>query len=239
MRLRRAAFFDVDETLLAVPSLWRFLRHHLEQRHRDRTVAAAEFGRITGGLGARAASGVPREELCREYFRLFTGQDAARLAEQGEAWFAAEQAEGRVFNQPVLRALSHHAASGDLTVLVSGSFPACLDPVARAVGADGLLCSRPEVRAGRYTGELPLPMVGEAKAQAVRAFATRVGVDLGVSTAYGDHLSDLPLLRLVGHPVGVGNDPALAAVADALGWTRITDVPAAAGATGSDLRQPV
>jgi HAD superfamily hydrolase (TIGR01490 family) len=235
VKRRRAAFFDVDETLLALPSLWRFLLHHLEERYGDRTVAATKFQRVAGELKARAVAGVPREELCRDYFRLYAGQDAGRLAEQGTAWFAAEQAGGRAFNPAVLRALSQHAAAGHLTVLVSGSFPACLDPVARAVGADVVLCSRPEVRDGRYTGALTRPMIGEAKAEAVRALATAMCVDLHSSAAYGDHASDVPLLRLVGRPVAVGHDPALTAVAIALGWTRLPLTPVA----GSAALEPV
>jgi HAD superfamily hydrolase (TIGR01490 family) len=234
--LRRAGFFDVDETLLTVSSVWRFLLHHLMERHSDRTHAAGEFRRIADDLRARGGTGRSREELCRDFFRLFAGQDAARLAAEGEAWFQAEQARGGVFNRPVLQALSRHAASGDVTVLVSGSFPACLDPVARAVGADTVLCSRPEVRGGRYTGELPLPMIGEAKAAAVLALASTMGIDLNASAAYGDHMSDLPLLRLVGFPVAVGDDPALTAAAVALGGMHISTVPASITA-GHGLRQ--
>jgi phosphoserine phosphatase len=45
------------------------------------------------------------------------------------------------------------------------------------------------------------------------------------SYAYGDHISDLPLLSLVGHPVVVGAEGALGGYARRHGWDRL---PAAA-----------
>ena len=44
------------------------------------------------------------------------------------------------------------------------------------------------------------------------------GIDLGASYAYSDSESDLPMLRLVGHPVAVNPDAELARVARAEGW---------------------
>jgi HAD superfamily hydrolase (TIGR01490 family) len=129
----------------------------------------------------------------------------------------------------VLAALWRHAAAGDLTLLVSGSFPACLDPIARYVGADVVLCSLPEIRDGRYTGRIAVPMLGEAKAAAVRGAAAEHGVLLAESHAYGDHASDLPILDLVGHPVVVGDDPVLAGRARRDRWAQIRSSPRPVG----------
>ena len=129
-----------------------------------------------------------------------------------------------MFNKRVLTTLRRHHRAGEVIVLVSGSFPPCLDPIAAFVCADLVLCSRPQVREGRYTGDLAVPMVGERKAAAVRAEAAARGIALEHSLAYGDHLSDLPLLDLVGHPVVVGDDPSLRDLAIRRGWTRWPDV---------------
>ena len=58
----------------------------------------------------------------------------------------------------------------------------------------------------------------EGKAQAIRELAAREGIDLAASYAYSDSESDLPMLRLVGHPVAVNPDAELARVARAEGW---------------------
>ena len=52
----------------------------------------------------------------------------------------------------------------------------------------------------------------------MEAFAAEHEIDLSQSYAYSDSLSDLPMLRAVGHPVAVNPDPALAEVAGDEGW---------------------
>jgi hypothetical protein len=52
----------------------------------------------------------------------------------------------------------------------------------------------------------------------MQAFAAEHGIDLEVSYAYSDSLSDLPMLRAVGHPVAVNPDPSLAEIAGQEGW---------------------
>lgn len=61
-------------------------------------------------------------------------------------------------------------------------------------------------------------MIGEGKAQAASTLAAQLKAELRNCFAYGDHISDLPLLNLVGHPVAVGEEGALGDHARGLGW---------------------
>jgi phosphoserine phosphatase len=61
-------------------------------------------------------------------------------------------------------------------------------------------------------------MIGRAKAEAVAKTAAGLGVSTQDCWGYGDHASDLGLLRAVGHPVVIGDDPVLAAHAREHGW---------------------
>jgi HAD superfamily hydrolase (TIGR01490 family) len=84
---------------------------------------------------------------------------------------------------------------------------------------DGGIGARSEVRDGVYTGLPDGPFTyREGKAQAIREMAEREGFDLGECWAYSDSESDLPMLRVVGHPVAVNPDAALARVAREEGW---------------------
>ena len=56
------------------------------------------------------------------------------------------------------------------------------------------------------------------KVEAMRTFAAEHEIDLSASYAYSDSLSDLPMLRAVGHPVAVNPDPPLAEIAKQEGW---------------------
>src|ERR687884_1044280 len=91
--------------------------------------------------------------------------------------------------------------------------------LAHVLGFDGGIGSRSEVADGRYTGRAGGPFTyREGKAQAIRELAGREGIDLAASWAYSDSESDLPMLRLVGHPVAVNPDTVLARVARDEGW---------------------
>ncbi|MFD5467405.1 HAD family hydrolase [Kitasatospora sp. NPDC127059] len=212
-----AAFFDVDETLITVKSMFDFLafRYQVEGR------PESDYARDHGALRRLAEQGVPREEVNRAYYRLFAGVREAELADQGEEWFRRRSTAGELFHAPALAAFRHHTEQGHHTVLVSGSFPGCLDPIARHVAADTILCSRPLVADGILTGELEQPMIGAAKAAAARELLHLNGYDPARCHAYGDHSSDLDLLRLVGHPTVVGEDPVLTEHADREGWSRL------------------
>jgi HAD superfamily hydrolase (TIGR01490 family) len=220
-----AAFFDVDETLITIKSMFRFLEYYLAAPGQEGAYARAEQE-----LRELAAAGVPREVTNRRYYSHFAGADARLVAARGESWFAGELRRGGLFHPPALAALRGHQGAGDLVFLVSGSFPGCLDPVARHVGADGLLCSMPVIDGGRYTGEVSQVMIGAAKgAAASQAMAGR-GLLARNCAAYADHASDLSLLEAVGRPVVVGADPVLLRHARAGHWGRLpAAVPAVAG----------
>ncbi|MFD6878580.1 MULTISPECIES: HAD family hydrolase [unclassified Streptomyces] len=214
-------FADVDETLIHCKSMFDFLDYHLTGRHG--AAGTAEHDRLLAGFQQAAAAGTPRELINRAYYAAYAGESEATIAAWGERWFADRAAEG-LFIDATRDALRAHRDAGAELILVSGSFPACLDPVARAVGAAHLLCSRPLVETdaagpgtdGTYTGLIETPMIGRHKAAAVRRFlADRPHIDPRDCYAYGDHPSDLEMLDCVGHPVVVGDDPALRALLDA------------------------
>lgn len=209
-----AAFFDVDDTLIAVKSIFRFLGH-LSQAQ---VVPSQVQSDVQSSLQALAGRGVTRSTSLSVFFRVLAGLDETETADHGERWFATELGSGGLFNQNILRRFHLHAGAGHRTVLVSGSFPACLAPLGRYLNADAVLCSQPEVIAGRYTGAISQPLVDGAKADAIRTWG---GADLARSYAYGDHESDLPMLESVGNPVVVGDDPTLTAHAARRGWSRL------------------
>ncbi len=68
---------------------------------------------------------------------------------------------------------------------------------------------------GRPTG---LFIYGSGKARAIEELAEREGFILSNCYAYSDSESDLPMLRVVGHPVVVNPDHELARAAREEGW---------------------
>ncbi|WP_182606372.1 HAD family hydrolase [Streptomyces alkaliphilus] len=212
--MSRVAFFDVDHTLTTVVGMFRFLEYRLALTGHPPGV----FRDHMRHLEALRVTGAPRSETGSLYFSWYAGADREELLEQGEEWFRRELDNGGFFNPWTVRALEEHRNGGDVVVLVSGSFSPCLDPLARYLGADVVLCSCPEERAGRLTGRLSVQMLGPTKEQAMRHLLEGLRVSPARCVSYGDHESDLPMLRLTGEAVVVGGDPVLHAVGRTSGW---------------------
>ena len=108
-----------------------------------------------------------------------------------------------------------HQDAGRPAFIVSAASNGVVELLARVLDMEGGIGTRYEVDAdGRYTGRLIGGLnYGELKIEPMRRFAADHGIDLDRSWAYSDSASDLPMLELVGHPVVVNPDAALARVA--------------------------
>ena len=97
-------------------------------------------------------------------------------------------------------ALEKHRREGKITLLVTASTDNYMRYVSEALGFDGLLASNLDDQ-GRVNGNCK----GEEKVKRVREWlaARNILPDFSSSFAYGDSKSDLPMLRLCGHPVQV------------------------------------
>ncbi len=212
----RAAFFDLDKTVIAkgsIPAFGRPLRR--------------------GGLVNRRAV---LRALIGQLIYLHLGADENRLARIRESMLTLtkgwqrervreivretllETVEPLIYNE-ALELMEAHHRSGDRVYLVSASPEELVVPLAELLGADGAIASVGEVDdEGRYTGKMAFYSSGEGKAEAIRALAARTGLDLSASWAYSDSATDLPMLETVGHPVAVNPDRALARAARERGW---------------------
>lgn len=210
MSTRQAAYFDVDETLIDCKSMFSFL-HYYATTSRDCDI---DVDRVMSLLRARAAAGADREEINTLYYSAFEGQLVRALDQAGSAWFDWVSEQGGFFHAPTLHALREDAEQGYRIVLVSGSLEPVLRPIARHLRASDILCASQDVtQSGVLTGGISKAIIGEGKAQAIVRHARELRISLTDSKAYADDVSDLPMLRAVGHPVVVGTSPALLAFA--------------------------
>ncbi|MGW0532097.1 HAD family hydrolase [Streptomyces sp. NPDC003032] len=216
------AFFDVDETLIAGKSMFRFLAFYLEAKGEE----PATYRQLSGELFGMAAMGATREDINRAYYRLYAGESERRLARLGAQWFVRESRDEAFWLSASVAEHARLRRRGVETVLVSGSFFACLDPIAEKLGVSDVLGAPVVVRDGRLTGEITEPMIGNGKARAARDWLARRGVAPEHCAAYGDHVSDLPLLETMGVAVVVGDDPQMMRLAEQRGWPRLPGVPA-------------
>ncbi|MER5861922.1 HAD-IB family hydrolase [Kitasatospora sp. NPDC002040] len=212
-----AAFFDVDGTLLSRSSpvtFWELWVRLAQGLGREGEFAA---------LMEQAREGRERAELNRAYFRLFRGVPRWHLEAVGRIWFEQVRAAPDALLAAPAAALAGHRRRGDAVVLVSGSGLPWLAPLARSLGADLVLAPRQLTDgSGILTGGIDAPMIGAGKALAVRTTLSALRLDPDRCYAYGDHISDLPMLAEVGRPVAVGG---LASAPGAAGWPALAAAP--------------
>jgi HAD superfamily hydrolase (TIGR01490 family) len=213
---RAAAFFDLDKTLMAGSSGMQFAR--VATRHGivgRRQLASWAFEHLRYRL--RGTTDERTTEVLRVARDLISGVPARSLERMNPEVMAAILP--RVYPQ-MLDEVYAHQDSGRATFIVSAAGNGVVEPLASVLGMDGGIGTRYEVDAdGAFTGRFDGPFVyGRGKVEAMEAFASEHGIDLASSYAYSDSLSDLPMLRAVGHPVAVNPDPALAELAREEGW---------------------
>jgi len=212
-----AAFFDLDRTLLAGFSATAFTRELVR-------TGRLGWGEIGGVLAAAT-----RFQLGLEDFSSFVAALSGSLVdmperemvELGERLFRDELA-GSVY--PESRALVRaHQRKGHTVAVVSSALPYQIAPLARDLEIDDVLCTRLEVRGGRFTGAVVHPTCyGMGKATAAQGLAARRGIDLAQSFFYTDSDEDLPLLDIVGRPRPLNPNRNLKAIAAKRGWTAKT-----------------
>jgi len=213
----RAAFFDVDKTLLPGSSLYLFARGLYRRGfYTLRDIVGFAFGQFVFRLtGAEGQSGI---EAARESALAFVeGKHQADLVQLGHD-IVVEVIGPRIY-PGMRRVIEAHHAAGDRTYLVTAAPRDLADEIATSLGMDGALGTTAELVDGTYTGRMLGPVLhGPAKLEAVKELAADEGIDLRSSSAYSDSVNDRPLLEGVGHPVAVNPDRVLRGLAAERGW---------------------
>lgn len=216
--MTRAAFFDVDKTLIPGSSLFLLARGMYERDFlRVRDILKFAWGQtLFLVLGKEREKGISQSRDSTLQF--VTGRYQQELRDWGRD-IGEERILPRVY-EDVARLIQMHRDNGDETYLVTATPVELAEYLADALGMAGALGTIAEVdETGRYTGALVGDVLhGPAKAKAVAEFADKRGIDLMQSFAYSDSRNDIPLLETVGNPHAVNPDTELRRVARARGW---------------------
>lgn len=213
---RAAAFFDLDKTLMAGSSGMQFARVATRHGIVSRRLLAS-WGVEHLRYRLRGTTDERTTEVLRVARGLISGVPARSLERMNPEVMAAILP--RVYPQMLDEVYAHQDA-GRATFIVSAAGNGVVEPLAAVLGMDGGIGTRYEVgEDGAFTGRFDGPFVyGPGKVEAMETFAAEHGIDLAASYAYSDSISDLPMLRAVGHPVAVNPDPPLTEIAREEGW---------------------
>jgi HAD superfamily hydrolase (TIGR01490 family) len=215
------ALFDLDNTLLAGDSDYQwgqFLieegildqEHHLEQTeqyyqdYKDGNLDILAFLEFQ----LKPLATYPREQLDVWHDRYMARKIRPMMTEKSHAL------------------VEKHRTRGDLMVVITATNTFVTAPIARAFGVENLIATDPEQVNGEFTGRVSgIPSFKEGKVTRLLAWLEGRGQNLQSFDStwfYSDSHNDLPLMKLVDHPVAVDADPILANYAKANGWLQIS-----------------
>jgi HAD superfamily hydrolase (TIGR01490 family) len=211
-----AAFFDLDRTLMEGSSAFQFGRAAYRAGLLSRRQLIAD-GWANLMFRLRGATDEATHELRDRISESLEGTRVRDLERLGVDVLAGVLP--RIYPQ-VLELAYEHQDEGRRVYIVTAASQDLAEMLARVLAFDGAIGSQfSEVVDGVYTGRpAGLFVYGSEKARAIEELAERDGLDLARSYAYSDSASDLPMLRLVGHPVAVNPDNALAKAAREERW---------------------
>ena len=216
----KLALFDLDNTLLAGDSDFQWAQFLMEEGVIDRETHQAKNIKFyedyqKGTLDIFAFLDFQLEPLTR-YPR-----------SQLETWHQ------RYMKRKVLpmmtdkarKLVEKHRASGDLMMVITATNSFVTQPIAEAFGIEHLIGTVPEEVNGEFTGRVVgTPSFQEGKVSRLPQWLAERGQSLAdfESWFYSDSQNDLPLLKMVNHPVAVNPDPVLESYAREQGWPVIS-----------------
>ena len=210
------AYFDVDGTLVGTNLVHPTMMYFANQQSPRQSFA--RIGRALMQVPLMAVAEVRDRRLFNEMlFSHYKGMTEDRLSVlSGDVYESVVRP--RIF-RGAQDLIDKCKAAGQRVVLVTGSLDWTVRYLAEELGADHFITNRLEMKDGKSTGSLLLPIVaGPEKAGLIVADAASAGHDLSACSAYSDSYSDVPMLSVVGHPACIRPDKKLRRLAMAYDW---------------------
>ena len=207
------ALFDFDGTLISGYSAVAFIREQV----RRGTLSPRELTELVSAMVSFGMGGMGFSAMMIAASQFLRG-----IHEDSYANFGRELFESHIARQiyPESRALVQaHLKKGHTVAIISSATPYQVEPAARDLGIENVLCTRLEVEKGYFTGAVVQPTCfGQGKVTAAEALADEHGVDLGQSFFYSDSDDDIQLLERVGKPRPLNPNTRLLTISEQRGW---------------------
>jgi HAD superfamily hydrolase (TIGR01490 family) len=216
MENKIAAFFDVDGTITQT----NVVQYSLWYRQRDMSPVRRFIDLVLfapAALRYLVTEKISRHRFVEVFYQSYRDIDMDDLREWDRENF--ERYTAPRIREGARKAVESHRERGHRTIILTGGLESRVEPLAEQLGIDDVLAVRLATENGRITGNVQGSyLVDEEKERAARDYAAEHHIDLEKSFAYGDSMSDLPLLESVGYPVVVNPGGKLARIAKERNW---------------------
>ena len=207
------AFFDLDRTIIKAIS-GRALAHRAFKKGlmNISDIAIALYLGLAYRIGL--ADPVKIMERMLLWVKGMPEQDLKDLCSEVLSEVLLPSVHSEVHNE-----LKIHQSRNAITIILSSSLEQICQAVADHLNMDGIICSRLEVSNGHLTGRPEGNLCyGQEKKIRLKEYCEKNNNKIEDSWYYGDSISDLPALEVVGHPVCINPDRQLRKKAAGNGW---------------------
>jgi putative phosphoserine phosphatase/1-acylglycerol-3-phosphate O-acyltransferase len=206
-------FFDLDKTLLSINSGSVLVR----ESYKRGTMSISDL------LNAIFLSFLYKFNL-RDTARIVSGM-GRRL--KGMTIDEMDALAEHVVNKHLIKAIRpeiyseiklHRENNAEIIILSSAIVQIC-KPIGAYIGADNIICTEMETLDGVFTGRAENQFcLGDEKRIRLIQYCEMSNYNLSEAFYYGDSISDLAALEVVGHPVCVQPDRRLSGISNKNGW---------------------
>ena len=209
-----AAFFDFDETIIDINSSKVGFKWLYKNKMLSIWFIIKVF--ITGLL--YEVNLISEKRMADGMVIFYKGKKLSFFAERAEEFYHDLLKPHLV--PKIVEKLNYHKKQGHILIIVSGSIRYYLEPVAKDLGIDHLICTDLEEGSdGLLTGKPTEQIcIGEYKQKMTKQLIDDLNIDLDKSFAYGNSQADIHLLKMVGNPVAVEPNIPLKKVAHKNNW---------------------
>ncbi|ADE16332.1 HAD-superfamily subfamily IB hydrolase, TIGR01490 [Nitrosococcus halophilus Nc 4] len=212
------AIFDLDNTLLAGDSDYLWGQFLVEQG----AVNSEDYERTNQAFYRQYQEGTLNIYEFLAFQLALLEQHSLRQLENWRSQYLEEKIRPIILPQ-AQELLASHRSQGHRLLIITATNRFITGPIAEILGVDDLIATEPEIRGGRYTGQVSgVPSYREGKVTRLKAWLKEQALTLGTSWFYSDSHNDIPLLEQVTHPIAVDPDEMLNAHARTNGWTVIS-----------------
>ncbi|WP_017379817.1 HAD family hydrolase [Paenisporosarcina sp. TG-14] len=215
----RVAIFDFDGTLYPQET-YKLMMNYLKQHPIHSSKYQPFYRALMKPYLAYKMKIYPENKMKAKSMQLYLDALKGLHQQEIETYFEDMSKEMRnELNLSVVDRLQKHLIEGDHVLLVSGAFTPMLNEVTRDFAIHNVIGTEIPMSNGKIdTNKALYHIQGERKNEMIEKALQGLDIDWKNSSAYGDSISDITVLELVGNPVAVRPESRLRAVAEKRKW---------------------
>ena len=215
----RVAIFDFDGTLYS-DETFQLLMSHLRYHPVYKSNYKRFYRAILPPYIGHKLKLVPEAKMKERSMQVYLNALQIVSIDDMDAYFGELTEKVRDgFNTEVIARLKKHASDNIHIMLVSGAYTSLLKSVTKELQFDTIIGTEIPMNGEIIDYKTPIYHIqGQRKNEKIKEVLAGHDIDWQNSFAYGDSLSDLSVLELVGNPVAVSPEPRLHAIATERKW---------------------